>query len=209
MACYLIKTSYNVDKMKTDIETLKDEYLEKNPRLKNWQGIGLRNIGGVTGSRSLSLLQNKTNPNLNSRHLAKGKSEFKYTKYLDNLPYIKEVLNDIESLFGEKLGLIRILKLTNHTEIPEHSDGMEFSLNRGNVLRLHVPIATDENVLFYINKQPYGLKAGNLYYTDVSFKHKVVNNSDIDRIHMVIDVPLTDKTRAIVKKSLKIDSIKK
>ena len=45
----------------------------------------------------------------------------------------------------------------------------------------------NENVVFNIDDKDYYLEPNKLWFTDVNYKHWVKNNSDIDRIHLVID----------------------
>lgn len=54
--------------------------------------------------------------------------------------------------------------------------------------RLHVPLVTDENVRFIIDRQTYLLKAGRLYDLNNVRVHAVENSGRINRIHLLIDM---------------------
>jgi len=60
------------------------------------------------------------------------------------------------------------------------------------LLRLHLPILTHPDVAFTIEGQRMNWKAGELWYGDFSRVHSVKNDSQIVRVHMVIDVQIND-----------------
>jgi|AntAceMinimDraft_5_1070358.scaffolds.fasta_scaffold05849_3 quercetin dioxygenase-like cupin family protein len=75
---------------------------------------------------------------------------------------------------------MRLSCLTPGRTIPKHSDGGGF--------KLHIPIVTDPDVVFNVNNKNYILEEGNVYIVDVGVHHFYVNNSDIDRWHLICDV---------------------
>ena len=54
--------------------------------------------------------------------------------------------------------------------------------------RLHIPIITKEGVNFFVRKNKYYLEPEHLYDLNNVFMHSVTNNSDINRIHLLIDM---------------------
>ena len=58
------------------------------------------------------------------------------------------------------------------------------------VLRLHVPIVTDPDVEFDVNGKRVPLLPGEAWVLDTSYRHRVVNNSTVRRVHLVVDVEL-------------------
>ncbi|MFT4636094.1 MAG: hypothetical protein ACI9OI_001894, partial [Chitinophagales bacterium] len=54
--------------------------------------------------------------------------------------------------------------------------------------RVHVPITTNPGVLFYCGNEKIHMQAGECWIFDSWRRHKVVNSSCEDRVHLVIDM---------------------
>jgi hypothetical protein len=54
--------------------------------------------------------------------------------------------------------------------------------------RLHVPVVTHEQVRFIIDWKPYILAPDRLYNLNNAMVHSVENNSDVMRVHLLIDL---------------------
>lgn len=54
--------------------------------------------------------------------------------------------------------------------------------------RLHLPIKTNPEVIFNINDEDYHMSEGIWYEFDNTKVHHVLNNSDEDRIHLMVDI---------------------
>ena len=69
-------------------------------------------------------------------------------------------------------------------KINEHYDtGLNFSLSH----RLHLPIITNDDAFLYIDNKRFNLKVNQLVEVNNKQMHFVENNSDYDRIHLIID----------------------
>ena len=104
-----------------------------------------------------------------------------------------QVINDILAKIPSTFERVRFMKIKANSSIGKHSDKIdkEFGLDDGNIVRIHVPIRTNDQVNFSLwddreEIQNY-LEEGHYYYVDVRAPHAVQNNSDVDRIHLVID----------------------
>ena len=54
--------------------------------------------------------------------------------------------------------------------------------------RVHIPITTNDNVIFVIDKEEKNLKVGEMWeINNVDYLHGVFNNGDTDRIHLMVD----------------------
>ena len=82
-----------------------------------------------------------------------------------------------------------ISKLKPSSGILEHIDTEEILVNSH---RLHLPVKTNPEVLFEINKSLYHLEEGVVYEINNQAPHSVVNNSNMDRIHLIFDYVLTN-----------------
>ena len=103
-------------------------------------------------------------------------------------PFLDVIISDAKNFYGYKN-----LKLTNivFTElrrggiIPEHTDA-------GGMLtthhRIHIPLVSDPAVKFTLDHKDYYLEPGHGYEINNQLTHEVRNESNIDRIHMIIDL---------------------
>ena len=112
--------------------------------------------------------------------------DFEDTEILARCPYVREVLSAIRC---EKES-VRFMLLGAHARIKEHKDYF-MGFDEG-VIRLHIPVLTNPNVEFYLANERVQMHEGELWYLDFSQKHRVENNSDKDRIHLVMDCKVND-----------------
>ena len=102
---------------------------------------------------------------------------------------------------------VRFMKLEAGKIIGKHSDKIDKDLgfDDGQIIRIHVPIRTNDDVVFSLFESPrakvaheYNLKTGHYYYTDVTKPHAVRNMSEVDRIHLVVDCYANDSLRTLI-----------
>ena len=102
---------------------------------------------------------------------------------------------------------VRFMKLEAGKIIGKHSDKIDKDLgfDDGQIIRIHVPIRTNDDVVFSLFESPrakvaheYNLKTGHYYYMDVTKPHAVRNMSEVDRIHLVVDCYVNDSLRTMV-----------
>ena len=102
---------------------------------------------------------------------------------------------------------VRFMKLEAGKVIGKHSDKIDKDLgfNDGQIVRIHVPIRTNSDVVFSLFESSrskvaheFNLKTGHYYYTDVTKPHAVRNMSDVDRIHLVVDCYSNDALRTLI-----------
>jgi hypothetical protein len=106
---------------------------------------------------------------------------FSDTPLLEKCPYFKEI---VESFECEK-ETVRLLRLSPNSVVKEHNDfqlGYEYGF-----FRLHIPIKTSSQVLFSVGGNEIPMNAGECWYANFHLPHSVVNQSNFERIHLVID----------------------
>jgi hypothetical protein len=110
-----------------------------------------------------------------------------YNAYIDALDgtYLLEVCEDvakyIESSYKLAVGRVRIITLKPKVCLTYHTDPES-------QFRFHIPIVTNENVLFIVDDQVQRMpQCGQLYQLEVQKKHTVLNASREERIHLVFD----------------------
>jgi hypothetical protein len=164
---------YDVELLQRDLRTLQEVQRAPQPgpyHKGEWTGIALYSMGG----------KQSTFPS------AAGTDLYQETEELQLAPYFRQVLDDLKC----PKEVVRILFLPPEGHIKDHFDfhtSFQFGL-----LRLHIPIVTHPDVVFIIDGQRMTWNAGELWYGDFSKVHSVKNNSQIVRVHMVIDVQIND-----------------
>lgn len=99
---------------------------------------------------------------------------------LNSAPYLQQVL----ASFGQVIGRSRLMRLASGTEVPPHTDTNFHWFRR---VRIHIPIITDENVIFQCGDKSLNMKTGNAWIFDSWKYHEVHNNGKTLRVHLVID----------------------
>jgi len=98
---------------------------------------------------------------------------------------LKPELDFLSKKYKGKIVKCMFALLPPEGKINEHLDS-----NNSLVLshRVHLPLKTNRNVKFFVNKTLYNFKEGILYELNNQLLHSVENNSLQDRIHLIIDV---------------------
>ena len=104
----------------------------------------------------------------------------KTTPHLARLDYIQQVISSL----GEVYGRSRLMRLEPGCEVPLHTDTNYHWYNR---VRIHVPITTSPEVIFYCGDKKTHMAAGECWIFDAWQQHRVVNNSGQTRVHLVFD----------------------
>ena len=203
--CVLLREDYDIHLLIRDYEIAVKEadFIQKKyvkgasvSLYKNtigWSSIALHSVNGEEDHKANVL-----------KHL--NNNIFKPTRILQKCEYFKKILNDL----GTSIYLVRMMKLDAHGYIAPHNDGAQFK-NRLKMIRCHIPIITNERVKFGIDNNEYYMEAGKLWYSRVDKNHWVKNDSDIDRIHLVIDIkPTVEMIRILdIKKEINNKNILK
>ena len=120
---------------------------------------------------------------------------------LEEMKPIFEILDRLPCTFER----VRFMKLVAGKVIGKHSDKIDKDIDSGKIIRVHVPIRTNEDVIFTLYESTkdkigneHNLKTGHFYYTDVSKPHAVRNTSKEDRIHLVVDCKANSTFRTLI-----------
>ena len=150
--------------------------ITKFNKKNQWTAISIRGYandmkqigkGGVLGTTEVSNLQNTP-----------LYDELQMESILDKIPAEKE--------------RVRLMRLEAGTIIAKHTDKVDKDIKSGKIVRLHIPIITHDIVMM-TSWLPSGIAEfhmakGECWWLDVSLPHQVDNNSDEDRIHLVVDI---------------------
>lgn len=99
------------------------------------------------------------------------------------IPIIEKTMKSYGSVRLET-SKIMFARLKPHGQIPKHVDANPSSRVPH---KIHIPLVTNQDVLFYIEDVPYHLECGWAYELNNLLPHSVENNSDIERIHFIFD----------------------
>ncbi len=102
---------------------------------------------------------------------------------LKGCSYLQEMFTG----FKTEIKSIRMMRLEAGAELKEHTDPTLDAVHR-EIVRLTVPVFSDNNVSFMLNGTEVPMKPGELWYLKLSERHSVHNNSTNERINMSIDL---------------------
>ena len=173
----------------TDYSNWASHYSSYNKR-NSWSAFALRGYkedhNFIIKPAEMSQKWKKEN-----EELLKHKSD--WTDIAQRFPKTLSIVQN--RFFGSTPDRVRFMKLNGGKgELSRHADitDREAGIQTGKVVRLHIPIRTNENVLFNLwnhrgEKKTEHLKEGSLWYLDVRKPHTAANNGSEDRIHLVMD----------------------
>lgn len=101
------------------------------------------------------------------------------------LVIVDKIIKDLETAHDGKVALAMIVKLMPDSDIIPHADESKYL---GVVRRHHIPLKTNEEVLFHIDGESINMKVGECWEINNSRVHHVTNNSNEDRVHLIIDI---------------------
>lgn len=99
--------------------------------------------------------------------------------------YIKPYCTFLENYYNGDVVRVILIKLKSSGRVAKHVDVHKILIESH---RCHIPIITNDNVIFGIGENEYNLKEGIIYEVNNAIDHYVLNNSDQDRIHLLIDI---------------------
>lgn len=102
------------------------------------------------------------------------------TPYFADCPYLMQTMDAI----GVTLGRTRLMRLSGHSEVTSHADQGYYWRER---VRVHVPIVTQPTVQFHCGGAMVNMAAGECWIFDTWRQHKVLNDNEHSRVHLVID----------------------
>jgi len=129
---------------------------------------------GLPGNSAIALISSEGGDN------DSFEGEKKPTPHLGKCGYVRQVM----ASFGEVLSRSRLMKLDAGAEVSLHVD---FNYHWFSRVRIHIPVITNPAVIFHCGAEQLHMRAGDCWIFDSWRRHRVVNASADDRIHLVID----------------------
>jgi hypothetical protein len=160
--------SFSIDKLQEDLVICENDlwtpHFNTNRYEGKWTSVSLRSQSGLIND--ITSFPNK---------------EYKNTNLLEHCHYFREIMD----WFQCEKEAVRLLRLDPQSEIKEHVDN-DTSYEDG-FFRIHIPIITNDNVFFYVDKKRVPMKMGECWYANFQLRHSVENKSAEPRIHFTLD----------------------
>ena len=186
-----LDTRFDIDTLRAYVKMVRSQYTPVMKKTSGWGGWSITSSDGSVedgwqGGEKLFM------ENLPDSEKEKVKKEFEKKIFNKPTPIytseIKQIVDHLEQM-GFKAFRIRLVMLKPHAEAESywHQDG---NSDNGTVkLRLHIPIITNTQCTFEYTDQKFHLPAdGSAYVIDVSKLHRVLNLSNEDRYHIMMDI---------------------
>lgn len=122
------------------------------------------------------------------------------TAWLGRCRYLRQVM----ASFGEVLGRSRLMKLAAGAEVLTHVD---FNYHWYTRVRIHVPVITNPDVVFYCGDESLHMQPGESWIFNSWRRHRVTNSSELDRVHLVIDAAGSSRFWATVRAMQQYDPV--
>ena len=172
-----LPVAFDVERMRADLDAaVEDEWIEHLVRQNyegDWDVLPLRFTAGATHP----VMQIYADPNATA---------FEDSRLLERTPCFREIL----AWFECPLQSVRLMRLSPGSVIKEHRDH-DLSVEWG-AARIHIPITTNAEVEFLLNRQRIVMEPGSAWYLRLSDVHSVANRGSSDRVHLVIDCTAND-----------------
>ncbi len=124
----------------------------------------------------------------------------KMTPHLEMCPYTQQVMGS----FDEVLARSRLMRLAPGCEVSTHVD---FNYHWYSRVRIHVPVITEPDVIFYCADRNVHMRPGECWIFNSWRRHRVVNGGKHDRIHLVIDLAGSSRFWRIVRDMESLDPL--
>lgn len=147
----------------------------------NWSALALRSVGGLPDQ----IFPDTTRAN-----------GFADTPHLARCPYIRSILEQFQC----PLLSVRLLRLSAGSVVREHRD-LNLGYEDGEI-RLHIPVVTNPDVEFLLNRERVRMGEGECWYNNLSLPHSVANRGTHDRIHLVIDMQVNEWVTRLLRSAL-------
>jgi hypothetical protein len=178
---------FDVKAMQSELSTVVNEWQPHFNQFYyngSWTVLALRSPGGSHKNIIPDMMGNN--------------NEYQDTIYMEHFASVKNLLSGINC----PILAARFLNLQAGAVIKEHRDN-ELAFEKGEA-RLHFPVITNPGVEFYCEDERIFLLEGECWYLNANLLHRVSNNGDKDRIHLVVDCRVNNWLKDLINSSGKI-----
>jgi len=202
--------SYDLAALRSEIEHAAvewaDHYAVYN-KGKSWSAVALRGYGG---DPEFIIKPSEMSKKWKAENEEKLAWELADTPLADRVPVACSIVDSIPGVKHR----VRLMRLSGgQGELSRHADSTDpdAGIAPGQLLRLHLPIVTNEAVRFRSwlpvgDEQTTHMAAGSAWYLDTRKPHTARNDGDTDRIHLVVDVESNPELLALARDEAEIDT---
>jgi hypothetical protein len=119
------------------------------------------------------------------------------TPLLQACDYFRHVLDGLHC----PLRTVRLMRLAPGSLIKEHTD-LALSFEDG-MVRIHIPVTTNDGVEFQLNKSRIVMEAGDAWYLRLTDPHSVANRGSTERVHLVVDADVNAWVEALLESAVR------
>lgn len=173
-------STYEISNIHSILQDFVDEWFINTERQDNYK----------THANTLSFFIYKTDLFWNNG------MEYRAALQTDNkelVDLLEPIISDLEQRHNGVRGQVLFIKLLANKDIPMHTDKGDYLMS---VRRHHIPIVTSPGTRFGVGEEEINMQQGECWEINNSRLHYVINNSDTDRIHLLIDIMPMDKINA-------------
>jgi hypothetical protein len=149
---------------------------------------------GLAGNSAVALVAVDGNPASDAL-----RGPMRPTPHLDRCPYLKQVIASL----GVVVGRTRLMRLSGQAEVTEHVDTAYYWWQR---VRVHVPIVTQPTVRFVCGGAEVNMREGECWIFDTWRMHRVINDAERARVHLVVDTVGGEGFSSLVSRGLPHDA---
>lgn len=112
-------------------------------------------------------------------------SDINYFKNKESNESLSSIYEYLENIYDGKIIRAEIIQMNKNSSIKSHVDGgVMLQLGR----RIHIPLITNPKVIFEVFGEKKYLQVGSWYEINNIIPHSVINESEYDRVHLIIDL---------------------
>ena len=101
------------------------------------------------------------------------------------LELLEPIISDLERIHNGVRCMVLLIKLKAGQDVGQHQDSGDYlMLSKRN----HIPIVTSDRVFFGVGNEKVTMGVGECWEINNSRTHYVNNGSEIDRVHLLIDI---------------------
>lgn len=123
-------------------------------------------------------------------------TEWLDTGALEESSYLTEVVDTFRA--HTRVTLVRLLRLEAGAVVKEHTDPTLGLEQEKSVIRLTIPIQSNQGVEFFLNDVVVPMQPGECWYLRLSDPHRIVNAGGTERINMSIDMAPNEWVRSLL-----------
>jgi len=195
---------FNVEKIQEELARAEFEYTNhySNYNQKGtWAAIALR---GYSNKPNMIEKPSEMSKKWKAENQGWQLLDVQDTDLAEHFPATMEL---VESLPTDNIvHRVRFMRLKPKGTLGRHTDQVDpdVGVRDGRLMRLHVPIHTNENVFFHSwdasgVKYTAGMEQGSCWYLDTRKPHEATNDGHEDRIHLVVDIEACSQARGLTR----------